>query len=105
MPFGHLREARQVGTVARRRNDERAVDDRRGIRIAPQRNAFATEIANDFRRTFGFAFRRDHRRRQAACARGKRLAASLDEADAVARAGVRISLPQPRDAGADNSYR
>ena len=105
VPFGHLFEASEVGAITRRRDDERAVDDGRRISLVPQRNTFAAEIANDWRRALSFAFGGNHRRRQATRAGGKRLAASLNKANTVARACVRKGLPESCDAGADNSYR
>ena len=45
------RKAREVCRVARLRHDQRAVDDRSRVRLAPEREPLASEIADDGRRS------------------------------------------------------
>src|SRR6476659_9035961 len=60
MTLGHASEAVELGAVALQRYDERAVGDRAWVRVAPEGEATAAEIAHNELRALLLAIRREH---------------------------------------------
>ncbi len=99
---GATGKANKIGTVARGRNKQAAVDRRHLERLGPESQTFESPFNHKRRRALGFAPGRQHAAGEiGAAAAGRGLA--LDDFDSLTRSGEFIGRCEAGDASAEDA--
>ena len=102
VPLRRAREPDELATVARIRQDQRAVADNSRKRGAPNVERSKAEVADDRRSGLALAERRQHGTGIGAGRLAEESLGAIDEMNGITSVGERVGLPQAGNAGPDD---